>query len=386
MKHRGRVRPLPGAERPLPSATGGLLRSASRMPLAYQDHTRDPDAWAKKLGVSRDAIDLYLASDVIDLHVDTFIWTRSLLGYDLTRRHGSGALGARVYGQADIPRLREARVTGAIWVITTNPLRSTDGRARAFVRNIERLRAILASCTDDVAVVRDASEYGRARAEGKHAAFIGIQGGSALDAEGALDLIPDRLVIRITLVHLYNTSLGSTSAPSGGDGGLTTSGKDYVRQLDARRIFVDLAHINRRGFFDAVEAHDRSIPLIVTHTGVAGVHPHWRNVDDEQLRAIADTGGTVGVMYHAPFLGDGAAGTRASRVVDHIQHVLATVGDDFASLGSDWDGAITTPRDMPTCLELPRLVQIMLDRRVAEESIRKILGGNYLRALRMLRP
>src|SRR5580693_1583466 len=61
MKHRGRVRPLPGAERPLPSATGGLLRSASRMPLAYQDHTRDPDAWAKKLGVSRDAVDLYLA-------------------------------------------------------------------------------------------------------------------------------------------------------------------------------------------------------------------------------------------------------------------------------------------------------------------------------------
>jgi membrane dipeptidase len=61
------------------------------------------------------------------------------------------------------------------------------------------------------------------------------------------------------------------------------------------------------------------------------------------------------------------------------------VGEDFASLGSDWDGAIVTPRDMPTCLELPRLVQIMLDRGWSETRIQKILGGNFLRTLRHLR-
>lgn len=356
------------------------------MPLAFQDHRQDPAAWAKQLGVSRAAVDLYLASDVIDLHVDTFIWSRTLFAYDLTLHHDAGAFNARIYGQADIPRVREACITGAIWVITTNPLRTAKGRAEAFARNIAQLRATLASCEADVAVVRDADEYARAKASGKHAAFIGIQGGSALDAEGALDLIPDRLIIRITLVHLYNSSLGVTSAPTGGNGGLTAAGKEYVRQLDARRIFVDLAHINRRGFFDAVEAHDRSLPLIVTHTGISGVYDHWRNVDDAQLRAIADTGGTVGVMYHAPFLGQGSDGTRASRVVDHLEHIVKTVGDDFASLGSDWDGAIVTPRDMPTCLELPRLVEHMLVRRMPEETIRKILGGNYLRALRHLRP
>ena len=355
------------------------------MPLVFQDHRQDPAAWAKLLGVSRAAVDLYLASDVIDLHVDTFIWDRTF-GYDLTKRHGDGPFGARILGQADLPRIREACITGAIWVITTNPVRSASGRARTFARNIERLRATLASCEDDVALVRDATEYARAKASGKHAAFVGIQGGSALDAEGALDLIPDRLVIRITLVHLYNSSLGVTSSPVGGDGGLTASGREYVRQLDARRIFVDLAHINRRGFFDAVEAHDPSLPLIVTHTGVSGVHEHWRNLDDPQLRAIADSGGTIGVMYHAPFLGEGDAGTHASRVVDHLQHIVKTVGDDFASLGSDWDGAIVTPRDMPTCLELPRLVEQMLVRRMPEETIRKILGGSYLRALRLMRP
>ena len=358
------------------------------MRLDYADHRGDPERWARELGVSRHAVDLYLDSDVIDLHVDTFLWTR-FFRYDLARRHGRGILNARVYGQVDLPRVREAQITGAIWVITTNPLRTAGARAGVFLRNLEELRAKLASCEDDVAVVRDAGEYARAKAAGKHAAFIGIQGGSALDEDGAIDRIPDRLVVRITLVHLYNSSLGVTSAPqlTGGhsDGGLTALGHDYVKQLDAKRIFVDLAHINRRGFFDAVAAHDRSLPLIVTHTGISGVHEHWRNLDDEQLRAIADTGGTIGIMYHAPFLGDGEVGLRARRIVDHIEHVTKTVGDDFASLGSDWDGSITTPRDMPTCLELPRLVQLMLDRGMREETIRKVLGKNFLRALAHMR-
>ena len=82
----------------------------------------EPDEWAKALGVSIEAIELYLQSDVIDLHVDSFIWTR-VFGYDLSRRHGAGLLGGRYYSQVDFPRMREARIAGALWSITTNPLR-----------------------------------------------------------------------------------------------------------------------------------------------------------------------------------------------------------------------------------------------------------------------
>jgi membrane dipeptidase len=236
--------------------------------------------------------------------------------------------------------------------------------------------------------VRNVSEYRRAIREGKHAAFIGIQGGNALDRdEHALDLIPDDLVVRITLVHLSNSSLGVTSSPLAldGDRGLTAFGHEYVKRLNAKRIFVDLAHIDRKGFFDAVSVHDKSQPLIVTHTGISGVHRHWRNLDDEQLRAIADTGGTVGVMYQSSFLGDPMFGGRAASIVDHLDHIVRTVGEDFCSLGSDWDGAIVTPRDMPTCLELPKLVQIMLDRGWSPDRVKKALGANYLRALTLLR-
>ena len=336
--------------------------------------------------ISDEALALYRSSDVIDLHVDTFIWTR-IFGYDLLRRHGRGLLGARFYGHADLPRLREAGVGGAIWSITTNPLRRASRRTAVFRQNLERLVAIFADAPADVALCRTAADYRAARAVGRHAAFIGIQGGNALDGDLALATFDASLLIKVTLVHLSTSSLGTTSAPSlgAGDGGLSERGRELVASLDRHRVFVDLAHINRRGFFDAVAAHDRAKPLLVSHTGIAGVHRHWRNVDDDQLRAVAATAGVVGVMYQNSFLGEPLFGGRAEAVVDHLEHIVDVVGEDCAALGSDWDGAIITPRDMATCLELPLLCELMLRRGWRPERVRKILGGNFLRALEALR-
>src|SRR5215212_734833 len=122
--------------------------------LQWRDHRRDPAGWARELGVSREAIDVYLASEVIDLHVDSFIWTR-VFGYDLRRRHGHGLIGARFYSQLDFPRVREAALAGATWVITTNPLQSAARRADVFLENLRRLQGIFESVPQDFAVVRN---------------------------------------------------------------------------------------------------------------------------------------------------------------------------------------------------------------------------------------
>jgi membrane dipeptidase len=354
---------------------------------AWVDHRRDPAAWAAALGISRAAVELYLACDVIDLHVDSFLWTR-ILGYDLRRRHGPGPLGGRLLSQVDLPRIREAAIAGATWVITTNPFRPAASRARAFRRNLDRLRAILASGPEDVALVRDLAGYRAARAGGLHAAFVGVQGGNAVPP-GDVRAAFGGDVLRVTLVHLLRSRLGMTSAPSPvgrADDGLTAEGRAYVEALVDAGVFLDLAHIGRAGFVEALDVHPRDRPVLVTHTGVAGVHPHWRNLDDAQLRAIAATGGVVGVMYQADFLGDPALRGRAASIVDHLEHAIRLGGEGLAALGSDWDGMIVPPRDLPTCLELPRLVQIMLDRGWAEDRVRRVLGGNFLRALGALRP
>lgn len=348
-------------------------------------HRDDPAAWAAELGISKEAVELYLASEVIDLHVDSFIWHR-LFGRDITRRHGRGIFGGRFYGQADLPRLREAEIGGATWVITTNPVREGTDRVETLLRNVSALLRTFESVPGDVMIARTAADYEAARRANKHAAFVGIQGGNAFDEEpDALDRCPPGLLLRITLVHLTSSRLGGTSSPLGADAGIGRAGADFVERLDERRIFVDLAHAGRRSFWDAVAVHDPKLPLLVTHTGVSGVHRHWRNLDDDQLRAVGKTGGVVGIMYHAPFLGDGLFSGRAETVVRHLEHVRDVAGDDAPALGSDWDGAIVTPRDMPTCLELPRLVDVMLRRGWRPESIKKALGANFLRALREMR-
>jgi membrane dipeptidase len=276
-------------------------------------------------------------------------------------------------------------MNGAIWVITTNPFKPAALRRRAFAKNLRNLKALLAE-DPRIELVRTAAEHRAARARGKHAAFLGIQGGNALSRLEDFDLITDDEIVRITLVHLSNSSLGGTSAPSPrpeGERGLTSYGHDYVRRMNERKILVDLAHISRQGFFDAVAVHDRTQPLVVTHTGVDAVHPHWRNVTDEQLRAVADTGGTVGVMFQRSFLGSGDVS--AATVVDHIEHIVKTVGEDHASIGSDYDGAIIPPTDLATPYGLPRIVQVMLDRGFSDDAVRKILGGNFLRVVEAIR-
>jgi membrane dipeptidase len=339
---------------------------------------------ALALGISEAAAELHFASEVIDLHVDSFIWRR-LFGYDFRRRHTAFTWGVML-SQFDLPRAREAGIGGATWVITTNPLGDARDREANFFENLGELTALLESPEAEARVVRSAAEYRAARAAGLHAAFVGVQGGNALaHSLEAIDRLSPGTVLRITLLHLTSSRLGASSSPLGGNLGLSDFGKDYVRKLNEHKILVDLAHISRAGFWDAVKAHDPGLPFIVTHTGVSGVHPHWRNLDDDQLRAIAESDGTVGIMYHSEYLGDGLLRGRLETIVNHIAHVIDVAGEDHVSLGSDWDGSIVTPRDMPTCLELPRLTHAMLERGWSEARIRKVLGLNFLRVVESLR-
>lgn len=338
--------------------------------------------------ISKRALALYRECEVVDLHVDTFIWTR-VFGYDLRKRHGAGPLDARLFGQADLPRVLDAGLAGACWVITTNPLRTRKGRRTALFKNVEKLTSLLER-DGRVAVVKNMGEYDAARAEGKQAAFLSVQGGNAL-SYGLDDLDRPELsaLWRVTLLHFTRSRIGAPALPSVlrfGDQGLTDYGRDFVRKLNERRILVDLAHLSSEGFWQVLEVHDRSQPLAVTHAGCAGLFPHFRNLTDAQLRAVADTGGVVGVMFQSSFLGDPAMQGRAERVVDHLEHIVKTVGEDYAAIGSDFDGAIIPPRDLKTVLDLPRLVDIMLTRGFSDTTIRKIMGQNALRVFRALRP
>jgi membrane dipeptidase len=336
--------------------------------------------------VSPAALELYRSCEVVDLHVETFVWTR-LFRYDLGAAHGPGPLRARWFGQADLPRLEAAGLSAVVLSIATNPARRAGTRTATLLTNLAAVRGAVARAGAEY--VGDAAGYRRARVDGRLAAFAAVQGGNAFDSPEDVFLVPDGQLLRVTLMHLTDSALGATSSPLGrsrGRGGLTAAGRAMVEALNQRRILVDLAHASKRTFWDALDAHDPALPPVVTHTGVSGVQPSWRNLDDDQIRAVAGRGGVAGIMYHRGFLGRPARRVGAEAIVRHLEHAIAVGGEGVAALGSDWDGMIVTPRDMPTALDLPVLVDRMLDRRWPEARIRRVLGGNALRLIAAVRP
>jgi membrane dipeptidase len=350
--------------------------------MAPADPRDDLQGWYRGLGVSPDAVALTQAADVVDLHVESFIWTR-VFRYDLGRWHRPNLLGDRLFGQADVPRMRAAGLTGAVMSIATNPFRPARDRRAVCLRNVARLTAALER--NGVDVVQDLRGYRRARQSGRFAAFLALQGANALSPED-LGAAPIRAVSRITLVHLTRSRLGAPSAAGGRGGGLTSEGRRFVEAMKDHRVIADLAHASHRTFWDAVDAHGRDRPLVVSHTGVRSERDSWRNLDDAQVRAVADTGGVVGIMLHNAFVAKPARRATAADVVRHIEHVVRVAGEDAVALGSDFDGFILPPRDVATVLHVPVLVQRMLDRDFSESLIRKVLGGNYLRVVDEVRP
>lgn len=361
-----------------------MARSPGLSEAAGMDHpltTRDGAVVsAEARAIARDA-------ELIDLHLDTFIPPR-LWGYDPLSDHPRVWWGRRFFGHSDLPRMDEGEVTGGMWSITTNPFRTAKGRWRTFQKNLARFEAMVEG-SDRLRMVRTAAEYHAARADGLHAVMLAVQGGNAFDAAPDGPASVGQRLTRVTLVHLTNAWAGATSSPVSKlrrHRGLTEHGRTQIAQLNDQRVFVDLAHIHPDAFWDAHDAHDASQPLIVTHTGVRGVKPHWRNLDDRQIKAIADSGGVVGVMFHSGFLARKGGPRDGAMVVEHMEHVVNVGGEDAIAIGTDYDGAITPPVDLRSAASYPRLVQIMLDRGWPSARIVKALGANFLKSFERLRP
>ena len=339
-------------------------------------------------GLRREARALLDSTDVIDLHIDTMIPAR-LYGYDPREAHGPGVWRGRLFGHLDVPRIQRGGLTGAMWSITTQPFRSESSRWARFLRNIDRLVELAANSDGALTIARNLAEYHQARAADSHAVLPAIQGGNSIaGAPDGVASIPNDLVTRVTLVHLTDSCYGTTSSPLrlGRDRGLGNRGHELIEQLNAHRVFVDLAHISRPAFWEAVETHDSSLPLIVTHTGVCGVRDHWRNLDDRQLRAVAESGGTIGVMFHQGFLSRAGGPRDADMVVEHMEYIRDTVGAAHVSIGTDYDGFITPPSDLRDGLGYLTLVERMLARGWDVEAIRGALGTNALDSLGRIRP
>jgi membrane dipeptidase len=283
---------------------------------------------------------------------------------------------ANVLGHVDLPRLREGGVAAQCFGYWTLPVPRTRD-AHAVEIQIDALSAAIDRHGDQIAWARTGADIRAAKAAGKIAALGGIEGGQALDGKlEAIEHFARRGVRTLGLLHLWSNALGTTSrSKRGKTDALTPFGIEVVRECERCGVIVDLAHVNHRGFFDALDAGTQ--PVVVTHTGVSGVHASWRNIEDDQLRAVAARGGCVGIIFARQHLG----GASIDAVVDHVAHVIDVAGEDVPALGSDFDGFVVPPEGLEDIAAMPNLTVALSRRGVPVRTLEKILGGNVLRVL-----
>ena len=319
---------------------------------------------------------------VIDLHADT-PKLMDRMGYDLAMRHDRLMPKPINYlGHVDVPRMRDGGVAAQIFGLWTFPY-PRRGCKQAVVSQLDALDRAIAANPDDMTWALSEADIRAAQQAGRIACLTGIEGGHALEDD--LDNIAAFAARGVRYVGLLHFSVNSLGAPAFGKGadaseGLTGLGRDCIRELNRCGVIVDLAHINRKGFFEALEVTDA--PVMVSHTGVLGVHEHWRNIDDEQLRAAADNGACVGVIFARRYLG----GRGLSAVVDHVLHILDVAGEDVPALGSDFDGFVVPPKGLEDISCMPNLTAALAARGVKPRVLKKILGENALRVLRAVPP
>jgi membrane dipeptidase len=224
-----------------------------------------------------------------------------------------------------------------------------------------------------------AEDIRRARREHKIAALIGIEGGHAIeDSLRLLRLYYDLGVRYMTLTHSNSNhwadSSGDANKPNNG---LSAFGKEVVAEMNRLGMIVDLAHVGRAAFLDSCSRSER--PVIVSHSGISGAFPLWRNIDDEQLRAVARLDGVVGIIFAWRYLGARRRGIEM--LAPHFQHVRKLVGARHLALGSDFDGAIEPVRGLENVSKLPAVTSLLEDMNWSEDEIRGVLGENVLRVL-----
>ena len=239
-----------------------------------------------------------------------------------------------------------------------------------------------------VRICRDVDDIEQSLNDGALAPVLHIEGAEAIDPEFALlEVLHAGGLRSLGPVWSRPNAFGHgvpfrcPSSPDTGPG-LTDLGKELVRRCNQLGILVDLSHLNERGFWDV--AAISNAPLVATHSNAHALCPHARNLTDQQLAAIRDTGGLVGVNFATSFLrpdGRQDADTPTDLVIAHAEHLIAQLGEDGVAFGSDFDGA-TIPAGIKNAAGLPVLVEIMRARGFGDELIEKICYRNWLRVLR----
>jgi membrane dipeptidase len=331
--------------------------------------------------------------------------------------------------QSDLSRMQAGGVKVQIFSIFCD---EHYGKGSAFAyanRELDSLYAIAARNPKSMQIVYSYKELISALRDKKLACLSGVEGGHMIeDNIDYLDSFYKRGVRYMTLSWNNSTSW-STSAMDETQHtfkvtpyGLNAFGKQVVKRMNELGMMIDVSHIGEKTFWDVISTSTK--PVIASHSSVYALCPVFRNLKDDQIRAIAKNGGVIQVNFYSGFLDstflkkvesfikvhktehDSLAALKKpeymihdyfakkykndfeimrpplSLLLDHIDYIVKMVGIDYVGLGSDFDGIDSSPKDLDGVEDYPKITEGLLKRGYSEKDIKKILGENFLRVFK----
>ncbi len=285
-------------------------------------------------------------------------------------------------GHVDVPRAMRGGLGGAFTSIYLSNERAEMNPVGYAMREMDDVFALADRAEGTFRVCRTVGEIRRAFEDGAFASVFMFEGADPI----SWSLKELRVFYEAGLRCLAPTWSRSTifahGVSFGGslpETGLTDPGRRLVAECNRLGIILDVSHINPAGFWDMI-AESRQ-PLIASHSNAKAVSPHVRNLDDDQIRAIARKGGTIGINFANIFLRpdmEPDADTAIEVITAHFDYIANLVGDEHVSFGTDFDGT-DVPAPVKDATGLPEVLRALQARGYSEASLERICNGNFLR-------
>jgi microsomal dipeptidase-like Zn-dependent dipeptidase len=344
---------------------------------------------------SEKAVALHQKLLVADLHCDALLWNR-----DLLERNSRGAV--------DVPRLLEGNFTLQAFTVVSKvpfglnlernsarsdmitilamaqrwPVATWGSLKKRALFQAQKLHDFAERSNGKLVLIKnkaDLQNYLSRRQNDRSltAGFLGSEGAQVLEGQlENLDELFDAGFRMMAPTHFFDTEIGG-SAHGLEKGGLTELGRAWVKKMEGKKMIIDLAHASTKVIDDVLVLATR--PLVVSHIGVKGTCDNTRNLSDDHLRRIAQTGGVIGIG----FWDAAVCGTDTKAIARAMRYAANLAGVEHVSLGSDFDGAVRTPFDAAHIIQL---TDALLAEGFSESEIAMIMGGNTLRVLQEVLP
>lgn len=261
---------------------------------------------------------------IVDLHCDTISWLKE---NDETLLHN--------HAQYDLERAQKSGMYLQLFAMFTRPAEPNIA-LRAILKQVEKFHAELQANQESMYGLRKYQDLYQPDNQGKLAAVLHLEGGECLGND--LDIL--RLLHRMGLRSMGLTwnnrnQLADGAGEGDAGGGLSMLGRKVVAEMERLGMLLDLSHIAVKSFYDALDYYRQ--PVLVSHANVYALCKHWRNLNDDQLKALRDHGGVIGITQVADFVSE----TRPNldTMIDHIVYIAELIGIEHVALGSDFDGA-----------------------------------------------